>query len=52
MTDWIADASTGLEVSTNSAAFITLLRNPETNTAFYIARQADSTSTSVSFLVS
>ncbi|KAF8968901.1 glycoside hydrolase family 35 protein [Flammula alnicola] len=44
-TDWIADASTGLSVSTNSAAFITLLRNPDTNAAFYIARQASSTST-------
>ena len=47
-TDWIADTSTGLGVSTNAAAFITLLRNPDTNAAFYIARQADSTSTSVS----
>jgi len=48
-TDWIADTSTGLGVSTNPAAFITLLKNPDTNTAFYIARQADSTSTSVFF---
>ncbi|KIM43038.1 glycoside hydrolase family 35 protein [Hebeloma cylindrosporum] len=44
-TDWIADSSTGLRVSSNGAAFITLLRNPDTTTAFYIARQADSTST-------
>ncbi|KAF8182624.1 glycoside hydrolase superfamily [Pholiota molesta] len=46
-TDWIADASTGLSVATNSAAFITLLRNPDTGAAFYIARQASSTSTAI-----
>ena len=51
-TDWIADMSTNLGVSTNPAAFITLLKNPDTNSAFYIARQADSTSTSVSSLSS
>ncbi|KAJ3571523.1 hypothetical protein NP233_g3704 [Leucocoprinus birnbaumii] len=44
-TDWIADSSTGLAVSTNTNAFITLLRNPDTRTQFYIARQSDSTST-------
>ncbi|KDR82517.1 hypothetical protein GALMADRAFT_237854 [Galerina marginata CBS 339.88] len=44
-TNWIADASTGLLVSTNTAAFITLLKNPDTGAAFYIARQASSTST-------
>ncbi|KAF5348545.1 hypothetical protein D9756_009580 [Leucocoprinus leucothites] len=44
-TDWIADSSTGLAVSTNNRAFITLLRNPDTSTQFYIARQNDSTST-------
>ncbi|KAF8158030.1 glycoside hydrolase family 35 protein [Crassisporium funariophilum] len=44
-TDWIADASTGLQISTNPAAFITLLKNPDTGAAFYIARQASSTST-------
>lgn len=43
-TDWIADSSTGLQASTNSAAFVTLLRNPDTRSSFYIARQADSTS--------
>ena len=47
-TDWISDTSTGLGVSTNSAAFITLLKNPDTNTAFYIARHANSSSTFVS----
>jgi hypothetical protein len=45
MTDWVADASTGLAVSTNPSAFITLLRNPVTGGQFYIARQTDSTST-------
>ncbi|KAF8879099.1 glycoside hydrolase family 35 protein [Gymnopilus junonius] len=44
-TNWIADASTGLQVSTNSAAFVTLLQNPDTGASFYIARQASSTST-------
>jgi hypothetical protein len=50
-TDWISDTSTGLGVSTNSAAFITLLKNPDTNAAFYIARQANSSSTFVPFSV-
>ncbi|KAF9046172.1 glycoside hydrolase family 35 protein [Panaeolus papilionaceus] len=44
-TDWIADSSTGLAVSTNSSAFITQLRNPDTEANFYIARQATSSST-------
>ncbi|PPQ64157.1 hypothetical protein CVT24_008792 [Panaeolus cyanescens] len=45
-TDWVADSSTGLAVSTNTAAFITQLRNPDTGSNFYIARQATSSSTS------
>lgn len=45
-TDWISDTSTGLAVSTSSAAFVTLLRNPDTKAAFYVVRQATSTSTS------
>ncbi|KAG6888527.1 hypothetical protein C0995_007639 [Termitomyces sp. Mi166 len=44
-TDWIADSSTGLAVSTNSAAFVTFLRNPDSQAGFYIVRQTDSTST-------
>ncbi|GLB38736.1 putative glycoside hydrolase family 35 protein [Lyophyllum shimeji] len=44
-TDWVADSSTGLAVATSSAAFVTLLRNPDSKAAFYILRQADSTST-------
>ncbi|KAF9561800.1 glycoside hydrolase family 35 protein [Agrocybe pediades] len=46
-TNWIADSSTSLNVSTNAAAFITLLTNPDTGAAFYIARQRDSTSTAI-----
>ncbi|KAH9480337.1 putative beta-galactosidase C [Psilocybe cubensis] len=44
-TDWVADSSTGLQASTNSAAFVTFLQNPDTGAGFYIARQTDSTST-------
>ncbi|CDO72277.1 Glycoside Hydrolase Family 35 protein [Trametes cinnabarina] len=47
-TDWIGDSSTGIpgvNVS-NSEAFITLLKNPDTGTGFFISRQTDSTSTS------
>ncbi|KAF8881918.1 glycoside hydrolase family 35 protein [Infundibulicybe gibba] len=44
-TDWIADSSTGLAISSSSAAFITFLQNPDTKAGFYIARQTDSTST-------
>ncbi|KAJ7583566.1 glycoside hydrolase family 35 protein [Mycena floridula] len=46
-TDWIADSSTGLTVSSSPAAFITLLQNPDTKASFYIARQTNSTSTSI-----
>ncbi|KAF8994482.1 glycoside hydrolase family 35 protein [Cyathus striatus] len=44
-TDWVADASTGLAVSSNPAAFITFLRNPDSKAGFYVARQTASTST-------
>ncbi|KAI1783316.1 hypothetical protein LXA43DRAFT_1102681 [Ganoderma leucocontextum] len=46
-TDWIGDTSTGIPgVALNgSAAFVTLLQNPDTGTQFFITRQADSTST-------
>ena len=48
-TDWIGDTSTGIPDVTlnNSAAFLTLLKNPDTGAQFFIARQADSTSTYV-----
>ncbi|PIL34786.1 hypothetical protein GSI_02573 [Ganoderma sinense ZZ0214-1] len=46
-TDWIGDTSTGIPGVTlnGSAAFVTLLKNPDTGTQFFVARQADSTST-------
>ncbi|KAI0070921.1 hypothetical protein K474DRAFT_1669569 [Panus rudis PR-1116 ss-1] len=46
-TDWIGDSSTGIPgVTVNgSAAFVTLLKNPDTNTGFFITRQSNSTST-------
>ena len=44
-TNWIADSSTGFTGSSSSAAFVTFLQNPDTQTGFYIARQTDSTST-------
>ena len=46
-TDWIGDSNSGIPgVSVNdSAAFVTLLQNPDTGTGFYILRQANSTST-------
>ncbi|KAM5536271.1 hypothetical protein V8D89_010048 [Ganoderma adspersum] len=46
-TDWIGDTSTGIPGVTlnGSAAFVTLLQNPDTGTQFFITRQLDSTST-------
>ncbi|KAH8078388.1 glycoside hydrolase superfamily [Cristinia sonorae] len=46
-TDWVGDSTTGIPgVTVNgSAAFITLLRNPDSNTGFFIVRQTNSTST-------
>ncbi|KAG6889848.1 hypothetical protein C0992_003827 [Termitomyces sp. T32_za158] len=44
-TDWIADSSTGLVASSNSDAFVTFLRNPDSQAGFYLVRQSDSTST-------
>ncbi|KAF6747875.1 glycoside hydrolase family 35 protein [Ephemerocybe angulata] len=43
-TDWVADSSTGLEVSSNDDVYITHLKNPDEPTSFYIARHRDSTS--------
>ncbi|KAG2126958.1 beta-galactosidase, domain 2-domain-containing protein [Suillus clintonianus] len=46
-TDWVGD-STGRIVSvSNPAAFVTLLRNPDSAASFYIARQENSTTTDV-----
>ncbi|KAI0738819.1 glycoside hydrolase superfamily [Daedaleopsis nitida] len=48
-TDWIGDTSTGIPGVTlnGSTTFVTLLKNPDTGTQFFIARQADSTSTAI-----
>ncbi|TBU22169.1 glycoside hydrolase superfamily [Dichomitus squalens] len=46
-TDWIGNSSLGIPGVTlnGSAAFVTSLRNPDSNTWFHVTRQADSTST-------
>ena len=45
-TDWIADSSSGVSISsTSNASFVTLLRNRDTGAQFVIVCQADSTST-------
>ena len=46
-TDWIGETSTGIVgvAANGAAAFITLLRNPDTQTGFFIARQSNSSST-------
>ncbi|KAJ7743740.1 glycoside hydrolase family 35 protein [Mycena maculata] len=46
-TNFIADSSSGLSATSNSAAFATFLQNPDTGTAFYVLRQTDSTSTAI-----
>ena len=48
-TDWIGDTTSGIPGVTlnGSAAFVTLLQNPDTGTQFFITRQLDSTSTYV-----
>ncbi|KAJ7627105.1 glycoside hydrolase family 35 protein [Roridomyces roridus] len=53
-TDWVADSLSdpawASVVNSNKDVFVTLLRNPDEGTQFYIARQNDSTSTAtVSF---
>jgi len=47
-TDWIGNSSTGAVTTNNPAAFVTLLRNPDSKASFYLARQKDSTSMLVS----
>ncbi|CAL1698277.1 unnamed protein product [Somion occarium] len=48
-TDWIGDTSTGIPGVTlnGSAAFVTLLKNPDTGSGFFIVRQNNSTSTAL-----
>lgn len=45
-TDWVGDTSTGMPgVTVNgSEAYVTWLRNPDTGSGFYIARQSNSSS--------
>ncbi|KAI0059604.1 glycoside hydrolase family 35 protein [Artomyces pyxidatus] len=44
-TDWIGNSSTGAVKVSNSATFVTQLKNPDTGASFWIARQTESTST-------
>ncbi|KAJ7125804.1 glycoside hydrolase family 35 protein [Mycena crocata] len=46
-TNFISDSSTGLAASSNPAVFATFLQNPDTQTAFYVLRQTNSTSTAI-----
>ncbi|THH16529.1 hypothetical protein EW146_g4124 [Bondarzewia mesenterica] len=46
-TDWIGNSSSNAVSTSNNAAFIVLLRNPDTKSSYWIARQADSTSTDI-----
>uniref|UniRef100_A0A8H7XXB1 beta-galactosidase n=1 Tax=Psilocybe cubensis TaxID=181762 RepID=A0A8H7XXB1_PSICU len=43
-TDWIADTNSGISVSNNPAAYVTELRNPDTQSGYFIVRQANSSS--------
>ena len=40
-TEWIGDPSTGLNLSSNPDVFVTFLQNPDTQSSYYIARQAN-----------
>lgn len=44
-TDWVGNSSSSAVNVSNPDAFVVLLSNPDTGSKFYIARQADSTST-------
>ena len=46
-TDWIGNSTNGIPgvKLSNSDAFVTLLKNPDTGAGFYVVRQTDSTST-------
>ncbi|KAI0263999.1 glycoside hydrolase family 35 protein [Gloeopeniophorella convolvens] len=46
-TDWIGNSTSGAVRVTNPAAFVTLLKNPDTGAGFWIVRQTDSTSTAL-----
>jgi hypothetical protein len=42
-TDWVGNSTGGIVSVSNPAAFVTLLRNPDSAASFYIARQGNST---------
>lgn len=44
-TDWVGDTSTGDISASSPDIYVTLLRNPETQSCFYILRHNDSSST-------
>ncbi|KAG1812912.1 glycoside hydrolase family 35 protein [Suillus subaureus] len=46
-TDWVGNSTGGIVFVSNPAAFVTLLRNPDSAAAFYIARQENSTTMDV-----
>ncbi|KAG2088470.1 glycoside hydrolase family 35 protein [Suillus cothurnatus] len=46
-TDWVGNSTGGMVSVSNPAAFVTLLRNPDSAASFYIARQGKSTTTDV-----
>ncbi|KAI6139306.1 glycoside hydrolase family 35 protein [Pisolithus tinctorius] len=45
-TDYVGDTTTSAVTTTSPSVHVTMLRNPDTRTSFYIARHNDSTSTS------
>ncbi|KAL1748893.1 glycoside hydrolase family 35 protein [Schizophyllum fasciatum] len=44
-TDWVADSSTGLAVTSKAAVYATLLENPDSHARYYVVRHNDSTTT-------
>ncbi|KAJ7612991.1 glycoside hydrolase family 35 protein [Roridomyces roridus] len=46
-TNWIGNSTTGPATTTNAAAFVTFMQNPDTKSGFYVLRQTDSTSTAI-----
>lgn len=46
-TDWVGNSTGGMVSVSNPAAFVTLLRNPDSAASFYIARQSNSITTDV-----
>ncbi|KAH8977974.1 glycoside hydrolase family 35 protein, partial [Lactarius hatsudake] len=46
-TEWVGNSTSGPCQVTNPAAFVTFLKNPDTGTGFWIARQTNSSSTAL-----